>query len=184
MILALDPGTRDLGWAVVAPHTGRVAELGAVHQEPDAKLAKSTDRATRVHAHGLLWRELLGRHRITAIAAEAASFNPRRFTMAVGLCMSIGALTGAAAVLGMALYELPPKLWQHAVLGRKQGDRSAVDYAQVERLLAGFMGRAGRAASQLAAIPAGRRNHALDAVGIGVFAAMRPDEATRIGGPT
>lgn len=181
MILALDPGTRDLGWAIVAPHTGRVAELGAVHQEVDPDVAKSTDRAARVHAHGLLWRELLGRHQITAIAAEAASFNPRRFTMAVGLCMSIGALTGAAAVLGLTLYELPPKLWQHAVLGRKPGDRSAVDYAQVERLLAEFIGRTGCAAEQLAVIPAGRRNHALDSVGVGVFAALRPEQATLIG---
>lgn len=144
-------------------------------------LAKSTDRATRVHAHARLWRDLIARHRLTAIAAEAASFNPRRFNMAVALCMSIGAMTGAAAVLGLELFELPPKRWQYAVLGRKPSDRSAVDYDEMFRRLRAF-GHHGRATEQLAAIPAGRRTHALDASGVGVFAAVRPEQATRIGG--
>ena len=181
MILALDPGTASLGWAIVAPRTGHVLELGVVALKPDPDLAKSTDRAARVHVQGVLYRELRRRHQITAIAAEAATFNPRRFTMAVGLCMSIGAHVGFAAAVGVALYELPPKLWQHAVLGRAPGDRSKVDYDEVERRLIEFIGRDGRVAEQLAATPKGKRNHARDAVGVGVFTALRPEQATRIG---
>lgn len=182
-ILALDPGTRALGWSVVAPRTGRVLELGVVHQERDAELAKSTDRAARVHVQAEVCRDLIGRYDVRAIAAEAASFNPRRFTMAVGLCMSIGALTGLAAALGIALYELPPKRWQGAILGRDAKDRSKIDYDDVERRLIEFIASGGgTAAEQLAAIPAGQRNHARDATGVGVFTALRPDEATRIGG--
>ena len=184
-ILALDPGTQDLGWSVVAPHTGRVLELGVVHQEPDAELAKSTDRAARVHVQAVLCRDLVQRYDVRAIAHEAASFNPRRFAMTAGLCMSIGALTGLAAALGIALYELPPKRWQGAILGREPGAKGKIDYDQVERRLIEFIAAGGgTAAEQLAAIPAGRRNHARDATGVGVFTALRPDEATRIGGPT
>lgn len=179
MILALDPGTRHLGWAVVAPRTGRVVELGVVEQERDAGIAKSTDRAARVHVQATLYRDLVRRHAVQAIAAEAASFNPRRFTMAAGLCMSIGALTGVAAALDLALYELPPKRWQAAILGRDPKDRSAIDYQVVFRVLSEFVG-AGVAAEQFRAITERLRNHALDAVGVGVFVALRPYEATRI----
>ena len=182
-ILALDPGTAHLGWAVVVPRTGRVLELGVVAQAPDPKIAaKSTDRATRVHVQARLHRELVRRHRITAIAAEAASFSPGRFTMAAGLCMSIGAATGVAAALDLELYELPPKRWQAAILDRPPGTKGKIDYDEVFRRLAEFIGRRGTAAEQLAAIKEGDRNHALDACGVGVFTALRPDEATRIGG--
>ncbi|TMQ15332.1 MAG: hypothetical protein E6J91_13575 [Deltaproteobacteria bacterium] len=47
----------------------------------------------------------------TAIAAEAASFHPRRFTMAAGLCLSIGALVGVAAALGLDGVKKPDVLW-------------------------------------------------------------------------
>lgn len=183
-VLGLDPGTQDLGWSVVAPHTGRVLELGVVHQERDAELAKSTDRAARVHVQATTCRDLIRRYDVRAIAHEAASFNPRRFTMATGLCMSIGALTGLAAALGIDLYELPPKRWQAAIVGRQPKAKGPIDYADVERRLIAFIAAAGgTAAEQLAAIVAGRRNHARDAAGVAVFTALRPDEATRIGGP-
>lgn len=181
-ILGLDPGTQDLGWSVVEPHTARVLELGVVHQARDEDLAKSTDRAARVHVQAATCRRLIRRYDIRAIVHEAASFNPRRFTMATGLCMSIGALTGLAAALGIALYELPPKRWQSAIVGRKPGAKGKIDYADVERRLIRFIADAGEtAADQLALIPAGRRNHARDATGVAAFTALRPDEATRIG---
>jgi hypothetical protein len=52
----------------------------------------------------------------------------------------------------------------------------------VFRRLGDFIGRDGRAADQLAALKPALRNHALDAVGVGVFTALRPEQATRIGG--
>jgi len=180
-LLGLDPGTRDLGWAVISPSC-RVLELGVVHQERDDSFAKSTDRQARVHVQSALIRDLVSRHRVRGVVAEAASFNPRRFTMAVGLCMSIGALTGAAAALEIDLYELPPKRWQAAILGREPNAKGKIDYDEVFRRVAAYVGDGSTpAGAQLAAIPAARRNHALDAVGVGVFAAARPDEVTRIG---
>jgi len=167
---------------VISPSC-RVLELGVVHQERDDSFAKSTDRQARVHVQSALIRDLVRRHQVRGVVAEAASFNPRRFTMAVGLCMSIGALTGAAAALELELYELPPKRWQAAILGREPNAKGKIDYDEVFRRVAAYVGDGGswEASVQLAAIPAARRNHALDAVGVGVFAAARPDEVTRIG---
>jgi hypothetical protein len=68
------------------------------------------------------------------------------------------------------------------VLGREPGDRAKVNYDEAARGLAEFIGHVGCAAEQLAAIKAKLRNHVYDAVGVGVMTAMRPEEATRIGG--
>lgn len=187
MILAVDPGLADCGWAVVAPRTGHVAALGVVHQERSPKRDESTCRATRSRRQARELALVVVEHGCTAIAAEAMSFGgpPKaRFAMAVALGLSWGVLAAIASALELELYELPPKRWQHAVLGRSAEDRTAVDYDQVFAELARFMGRSGRAADELAAIPCGRRNHALDAVGVGVFTALRPSEATRIAEPT
>lgn len=187
MILAPDPGLCDLGWSVVAPRTGRVAEVGQLHQDRDPELDESTCRARRLWRQAELLVAVIRRCRCTAIAAEAPSFGgpPKaRFAMAISLGLSFGDLVGIAVACGIAMYQVPPKRWQHAVLGREPGDRAAVDYDEVFRRLADFIGRTGTAAEQLAAIPPGRRNHALDSVGVGVFAALRPEQATRIGGPT
>lgn len=94
----------------------------------------------------------------------------------------IGALNGVAAALGLELYELPPKRWQAAILGRAPSAKGKIDYDEMERRLIAFLaGTGGTAAAQLASIRAGRRNHERDAAGISVFAASRRGEATRVG---
>jgi Holliday junction resolvasome RuvABC endonuclease subunit len=182
VILGVDPGLCDLGLAVVEPRTGRVVELGQLHQERIARLDKSTCRATRARRQGELLGAVAQRHKCTAIAAEAMSFAGNKFNMVLSVGLAWGVVTGVAAVLGLPLLELVPRVWQHAILGREPGDASAVDYDQVERRLIAYLGTDSPAAQQLAGIPAGRRNHARDAVGVGVFTALRPEQATRIGG--
>ena len=50
MILGIDVGTRTFGWAIVAPRTGRVVELGELFQdEADVDSAGGANTA-RVHA--------------------------------------------------------------------------------------------------------------------------------------
>lgn len=182
MILAVDPGLQDLGWAVVAPRTGRVAALGTLQQKRLKRLDKSTCRVTRVRAQGELLIGLAREHRCTVVAAETMSFAGNKFNMVLSVGLAWGGLAAIAAALALPLYELVPRVWQHAVLGREAGDRSKVDYDDVFRRLGDFIGRDGIAAGQLAAIKPALRNHALDACGVGVFAALRPDEATLIGG--
>jgi len=179
VILAVDPGLQDLGWAVVEPRTGRVLDLGVVHQERDEKLAKSTCRARRLQRQAIELHRVATQQRCRSLAAEAMSFNRRRFTMALGLGLSWGGLTALAVARGLDLYELPPKRWQHAVTGAARGK---VDYDDVARRIADYLH--GDAAIALAGIKPVLRTHALDAVGVGIFTALRPEQATRIGGPT
>jgi hypothetical protein len=184
-ILALDPGLCDCGWAVVAPRTGKVAALGLIHQDRNPKLDESTCRARRLRHQATALYEIAIAHGCTAIAAEAMSFGgpPKaRFSMAISIGLSWGGLAGVAAALELELYEVPPKLWQHAVLDLDIGARCKVDYDDVFRTLSDFVQRGTAAWSQLSALRGSRRNHALDAVGVGVFTALRPNEATRIGG--
>jgi Holliday junction resolvasome RuvABC endonuclease subunit len=181
-ILALDPGLQDLGWAVVMPRTGAVLALGQLHQARLEKLDKTTCRATRTRRQGELLARIAREHRCAAIAAEAMSFAGNKFNMVLSVGLAWGVVTTLAAVLDVPLFELVPRVWQHAVFGRDPADKSAVDYDDVFRRLGAFIGRDGTAAGQLAALKPALRNHALDAVGVGVFAAVRPEQATRIGG--
>ena len=186
MIVALDPGLGTFGWAIVAERTARVLALGVLLSDRDPELDESTDRARRVadQARGILALARstsgVGAERVTAIAAEAMSFGGApgaRFAMAISLGLSWGALAGVATALDLPLVEIPPKRWQRAIVP-DAGKR--VDYDQVFAKLDKFV--RGAAAEQLAAIPMRHRNHALDACGIGVFAALRMSQATRIRG--
>lgn len=171
MILAIDGGNRTLGWAVVEPRTGRVLELGDLFQEPIAGLDDTTCRATRARNQARLFVAITKRHAITAIAAEACSLGgaPKaRLAMAIGINLCWGELVMLAEVLEVPLYEVPPKIWQRAIVPESA---KSIDYGEVERRLTDFI--TGAAFNQLFAIPKARRNHALDAVGVGVYAAMR-----------
>lgn len=184
MILGTDGGLQDLGWAIAAPGSGGrrvdVLELGTLHQPRIAKLDKATCRAVRVGKQAELLLEVARRHRVAAIAAEEMSFAGNKFNMVLSVGLSFGCVRAVAAALGVPLLVVPPKLWQCAVLGREPGDRSAVDYDEVYGRLGSYV--EGRAAEQLAAIPAGQRNHAADAACVSVFVALKPEQSTRIGG--
>ncbi len=169
MILALDPGLGTLGYAVVTPKTARVRELGTLTSEPTPGVIDSTDRARRAVRQAATLYEIGRRHRCTAIAAEAMSFGgpPKaRHAMAIALCLSWGAIAGLAAALDIDLLEVTPKSWQHAILPGV----TKIDYDAVFAALSAFVGEA-----ELNAIPASLRNHALDAVGVGVYAALIPN---------
>lgn len=177
MILAIDPGLATCGWAVVTPRTGRVLALGVLLSQPDAKLDESTDRARRASVQAIALRQVARSTGCTTIAAEAMSFGGppnARFAMAVSLGLSWGVIAGLAVATGAELLEIPPKRWQHAI----DPEATTIDYEVVFRKLSEFV--AGAASTQLAAIKERHRNHAIDACGIGVFAALMPDATTRI----
>ncbi len=176
MILGVDPGTRTLGWAVVTPRTGRVVELGELFQDETADGTATRKRC--VHAQALLFDEIIARHHVTTLAAEDVSLGgppQARVRMASSLWACWGGLCAIAALRRLELVDVNTRVWQHAVLGEK----GKVDYDQVFAALAAFV--TGPAAAQLEGIPKGRRTHALDAVGVGVFAALCPD-AARVAG--
>jgi Holliday junction resolvasome RuvABC endonuclease subunit len=168
VILALDGGLANLGYALVRPRTGAVLEIGTLTSKPTPGVADSTDRARRTLRQSGTLRGICERRAVTTLAAEAMSFGgPGRFAMAVSLCLFWGAIVTLAETLNLTLLEVTPKQWQHAILGKA----GKVDYDTVFDMLSQYV--TGQA-DTLNAIPKGLRNHALDAVGVGLYAALTP----------
>lgn len=178
MILGIDPGLATCGWAVL-DSAGRVADLGLIASAPNRKLDESTDRARRAAAQSDILRDVARRHHVRTIACEAMSFGgppSARFAMAVSLGLSWGVVTDLAIAIGAGLYSIAPKLWQHAIQPGSSG--AGIDYPKLEAAIAKYVGQ--HAVAALALIPESKRNHPLDAVGIGLFAALRREQADRI----
>lgn len=171
MILAVDPGLATFGWAVVA-RTGAVRACGVLVSKPDPKRTKAADRVRRASDQAALVQRLASTYLARAIVAETMSFAPRSSASAkIGIGMSWGGLIGVAAARGVPLLDVPPKTWQRAIVPAAPGesDRAAIDYDQVFTALAAYVDPN---ATGLAAVPKGQRNHALDACGVGVYAAL------------
>lgn len=186
MILAVDPGSRTCGWAIVAPRTARVAALGTIVLEPDDRVRKTLDRKARAEQQADTLLELAAAHRVTAIAAEAPSLGgppAARLAMAIALYGSWGLITMLGRVRRVPVIEVPPKTWQRAIqpdgaqtldVGTARARGRSIDYDQLFAELNRFVGeQASQALADLAAIKVSMRNHALDAVGVGVYAAIQ-----------
>lgn len=174
MILAVDPGLGTFGWAIVTPRTGAVVACGVLISKPDPKLGKHADRVRRAERQAEAVDALITTHRCGLIAAEEMSFAPRSSAAAkIGIGLSWGNLIGLArARTGRTVFAIPPKTWQRAVVPAAVGEaeRAAIDYARVERELADYVDC--RDTGLLAVAPS-NRNHAIDAVGLGVYTAIR-----------
>lgn len=180
MILAVDPGLAKCGWAIVRPGSGAIVDLGVLALDRENAYDVSTDRIQRAALQSLLFGDLIARHCVTTIIGEAVTLGGPvhiKLAMSIGLHLSWGVLTALACDRGLALYEVPPKVWQHAV----QPGRKKIHYGDLERDLAKHVGP--QVGAQLMCIAAAQRNHALDACGIGMLFALRPHEATRIAKP-
>ncbi len=162
MILGVDSAIATCGYAVVDPRTKVVVALGVVQTERDATIAKSTDRARRVRQVVAELGRIATEYAVTTIAAEAMLlFGNVAAATAQSLCW--GALVALAELRGLELREVVARDWQHAVLpGSKK-----ISYPKLEAALARFVG------ARLLAIPKTLQTHALDAVGVGVYAALR-----------
>lgn len=176
MMLAVDGGTRTLGWAVLHPKRCVVEALGVLIQEHDTTLDDTTCRARRGHRQAQELYAVINEHHVTTIAAEAVSLGgpPKaRLAMAQALNFCWGVLTTLGALTGCELLEVRPKAWQGAIVPEAGGGK--VDYSIVFEKLSAFVKWKG-----LAMIPKAHRNHAIDAAGVGLYAALRATEVTRI----
>lgn len=174
LILAVDPGYAKCGWAIVDATTGRVRDLGLILTAKDPKVSIPTDRARRLVAVSKRLAALATEHDVTAIAAE----EPLGFGASAAVAanqLPWGALVMLAVSRGYSLHGVGAKVWQRAVLGV---ETKKVDYAQVEAALSGYVDA--QASESLRDVPEHLRNHALDAVGVGLLVAMREHEAARI----
>lgn len=168
-ILAIDIALATCGWSVVEVPTGKVLDLGVVITEPSATLGVQADRVARMQIQAAKLDRVLESHGCSAVVVESLSFAKRGgINAAASVCLSMGVAIGLAAAHAIALYTVQPKQWQHAVLGRK----GKVDYDQVETELHAYVeGMGGAALESLLTIPKGQRNHPLDSVAVGVYAA-------------
>lgn len=171
MILAVDPGLANLGWAIVRPADAGVHELGVLRSKPTPGLARSADRRERAARQAAVLLGLGRAHGCTTVIGEAMSF-PRGIEGIASMALSWGVLCGVATALGARLLEVTPKVWQHAVTPGKR----AIVYADVEAALDAHIRRHGapQACEQLDALPRSFRTHALDAAGVGIWAAIHP----------
>lgn len=173
MIFAVDGGLATCGWAVVS-WSGRVDALGFFGSRPDPKLTVTADREAR---SARLARELAGAVRgrgIEAVVAERMSFPPKSSHAATAsISLGWGVLTGLAHSMQLEVVSVSPKTWQRAVVPAAFDEKNsdAIDYDVVFTHLDRYVAEQ-PAAQQLAAIAKSNRTHPLDAVGVGVYAAM------------
>ncbi len=185
MILAIDPAIATLGWAVVDPRSCSVVELGVRIARPAEGRPKNDDRLERLDAHADALLAIARRRGCSRLAAEAISL-PRAggIDVAASAFLTWGMLVGIARALDMPRpAQIAPQSWQRAVVP-DAAVRKREGYTAIERELAAFVVQGdGAAAEQLRAIAPGNRNHALDAIGVGVFAALHPTAgAAHLGG--
>lgn len=177
MILGVDPGLAKCGWAIVRPGTGAIVELGVLLQEREAGYEVSTDRVHRTVAQASVFYDLIRKHGVESIIGEAVTLGGPvhvKLAMSVGLHLSWGVLSAIAQVRQLDLFEVGPKIWQHAI----QPGRKKIKYDELEASMTKHVGP--QVGAQLERIAVGNRNHALDACGIGMLLALRPSEATQI----
>ncbi len=172
MILAVDPGIRTFGWAIVTSGTGAVVRCGVLIQDKDDKLSSHADREARAKAQADLLSDLVVAHRVSTLVAEQMSFAPKAQAAAlIGIGLSWGVLIGVASnCLTKPVRTIPPKVWQRAIVPLKPGEKrgAAVDYDEVYAELARYVD----VDTLLADVAPSHRNHALDACGVGVYAAI------------
>lgn len=177
MILGVDPGYAKCGWSIVDPKTGRVRALGVILTEKIAKeqkLSLATDRARRMVIVCERLAEIAAAHDVTVIVAE----EPLGFGASAAVAanqLPWGAIVMLATLRGYGLVGVAAKTWQRAVLG---DDVKKVDYERIEKALASYI--TGQAIADFDEVAPHLRNHALDACGIGMLAALRPHMTTPI----
>lgn len=176
--LALDNGLDTFGWSIVGTK-GEPLDLGVIIQPAETKdEGIQHDRIRRARVQGDELVHVAQRYGIRRIVVETPSW-PRRgkFTPidpVAAISLSVGVAIGIAAVLDVPLDHVPPKTWQHAVLGVEKF-KGKVDYDVVYADLETYVRTYGQAfiIAKLDAIAEGQRNHALDAIGVGVYAEIR-----------
>lgn len=165
MILGIDPGLTTFGWAKLSSRA-QVIDLGILVQ-PTKKKAK--DHAGRTHRQALLVDELV--HDCTTVVAEALSF-PRFHSAVASLALSWGVILGVCTARGLRVVSVSPQKWQHAAAAQAGG---SIDYELLVKQLELHVRThaAPRAVAALDAITVSKRSHALDAVGVALYGAVR-----------
>lgn len=173
VILGIDTAIATCGWSVVDPRSCAIVDFGVIETSRDARADKSTDFGRRSAIVSAALKSTIAAHGVRRIAAEQALLYGATNAV-VSQVVTAGALVGLSVALDLELVEVVAVEWQRAVLGLDPKAKGKVPYERVVselELLAG---------SRLLRLPKPLRTHALDAIGVGAFAALRP--ATKVVG--
>lgn len=167
MILAIDTGTRTLGWSKVSLK-GVVQSLGAVilpmrwdssvHHEFERRCAEQCD---------FILHALEG---VTVLAAESLSF-PRSSKAVASVSLCWGMIIGVTVINRIKRFSVPPKTWQHKLSGVPMGTK--IEYPWLSRKISDHIGSTGteQAKKMVTDLNLTKRPHAIDAAGIGIYTA-------------
>lgn len=112
VVLAIDPGSRKLGWAVVRSRGGQLSRLAS----GTLRLGDRDELPQRLGAILTGVEALLQAHRVDALAIEAAFVHDNPHTALV-LGQARGVPIALAAARGLAVFEYPPALVKRALVG-------------------------------------------------------------------
>jgi len=175
-VLGLDAGFKHFGWAAVRllPGSGeRVEALGSILTEPSKRKGLVRDDDQRRAAE--IARQLLAvarRYEPAVLCAEALSHvNPKKSRMPVSTTVKVGRAWGEvdmlAEVLETALVQASPQAIKKVLCGTRSASK-----AQVKRAVTALYPEV---ANLLRAIPGGRHEHPVDAIGA-VVASLHTNE--------
>lgn len=176
VVLGLDPGFSNFGWAAVQllPDGGeRVLDVGCIRTDrgKGKVLVRDDDRRRAAE----IARALLGvarRFEPAVLSAEALSHvNPRESRMPIATTVKVGRAWGEVDMLSelleTALVQAAPQLIKKVLCGTASASKAAVQAALVRRYP--------ELASLLVPIPASFREHPVDALGA-VVATLHTNE--------
>lgn len=175
MILAVDPAIATTGWAVIDPSKRpiSVVDFGVAATEVVEGIAKTVSNARRISEVG---RELgiqRDAYQCTTIAAEQMlSFGSVHAVVPQALCW--GVIAHLAEQRGVELLEVVAKEWQEAVTPGLSKLKKEKRYPLVEAEVSRFVG------ARLLRIEKDLRTHVVDAIAIGLFAALRRSQCRTV----
>lgn len=130
-VLGIDPGSRKMGWAVLAPRgTGlRHIASGCINLNVRAPLAE------RLGALLTELQELFARHEVCELAIEAAFVHENPHTALV-LGQARGLPIALAAQRGLPVHEYPPALVKRRIVGTGRAEKGQM--REMVRILLGL----------------------------------------------
>ena len=129
IVLGIDPGSRDTGYAVIERRGGQphLLECGVIRTRPKSDL---TTRLVEIHT-GLL--ELLDRHAPECVAIEGVfSGHNARSAMVLGHARGVAVLT--AALRGLPVHEYSPAEVKKVVVGSGRASKQQVGFMVSQHL--------------------------------------------------
>lgn len=132
VVLAIDPGSRKLGWAVVRARQGALQRLAS----GTLRMSERDPLPVRLGQLMLGIAALLDGHPVDALAIEAAFVHDNPHTALV-LGQARGVPIALAAARGLAVFEYPPALVKRALVGSGRASKE-----QVQRIVQMTLGLA------------------------------------------